>query len=58
MPVGEAGEHPADGGQVEAGAVDAASEEGGMAHLADWLRPHLPGIAITHVPSGDPLLAV
>jgi hypothetical protein len=35
-----------------------ASEEGGMAYLADWLRPHLPAIAITHVPCGDPLRAV
>ncbi len=31
------------------------SEEAGMQWLAEWLRPRLPGITITHVPSGDPL---
>jgi hypothetical protein len=33
------------------------SEEAGMAYLVDWLQPRVPGIAITHVPSGDPFLA-
>lgn len=32
-----------------------ASEEDGMAYLVDWLRPLLPDVPITHVPSGDPL---
>jgi len=36
----------------------AASEEDGMAYLADWLRPHLPDVPITHVPSGEPLRLV
>lgn len=36
----------------------AASEEGGMAYLADWLRPHLPQVPITHLPSGDPFQTV
>ena len=31
------------------------TEEAGMAYLAEWLEPKLPGIAITHVPSGYPL---
>ncbi len=31
------------------------SEEDGMAYLVEWLRPLLPGVAITHVASGDPL---
>jgi putative NIF3 family GTP cyclohydrolase 1 type 2 len=30
------------------------SEEAGMAYLVEWLRPRLPGVTITHVPSGDP----
>jgi putative NIF3 family GTP cyclohydrolase 1 type 2 len=29
------------------------SEEPGMKWLVEWLRPHLPGIAVTHVPTGD-----
>jgi len=29
------------------------SEEPGMRYLAEWLRPMLPGVAITHVPAGD-----
>lgn len=33
----------------------ANSEEDGMAYLAEWLRPHLPGVLVTHVPAGDPL---
>ena len=33
----------------------ANSEEAGMAYLATWLRPVLPGVAIHHVPAGDPL---
>ena len=32
------------------------SEEAGMAYLVDWLRPRVPGVPITHVPSGDPFL--
>jgi len=31
-----------------------ASEEAGMAYLADWLRPRFPDLPITHIPSGDP----
>jgi putative NIF3 family GTP cyclohydrolase 1 type 2 len=34
----------------------ALSEEAGMAYLVDWLRPRVPGVPITHVPSGDPFL--
>jgi putative NIF3 family GTP cyclohydrolase 1 type 2 len=30
-----------------------ASEEAGMRALADWLRPRVPGLAVTHVPAGD-----
>lgn len=30
------------------------SEEPGMKWLVEWLRPHLPDVAITHVPAGDP----
>jgi putative NIF3 family GTP cyclohydrolase 1 type 2 len=33
----------------------APSEEDGMKYLATWLRPHLPGVPIHHVPAGDPL---
>jgi hypothetical protein len=36
----------------------ANSEEQGMAYLATWLRPHLPGLPIVHVPSGDPLRTI
>ena len=32
------------------------SEEPGMAYLVDWLRERLPGVPITHVPAGDPLV--
>ena len=32
----------------------AISEEPGMAYLAEWLRPQLPGVTITHIPCGDP----
>jgi putative NIF3 family GTP cyclohydrolase 1 type 2 len=32
----------------------ANSEEPGMGWLVDWMRPKLPGIAIQHVPVGDP----
>lgn len=31
------------------------SEEAGMAYLAQWLAPKLPGIPVTHIPSGYPL---
>jgi putative NIF3 family GTP cyclohydrolase 1 type 2 len=30
------------------------SEEAGMEYLAEWLRPKLPGVAVTFVPAGDP----
>lgn len=33
----------------------AASEEAGMAWLATWLRERLPGVAVTHVPTGEAL---
>ena len=33
----------------------AASEEAGMAYLAEWLRPLLPGVPVAHVPAGEPL---
>jgi len=36
----------------------ANSEEAGMAYLATWLRPHLPGLPITYVPAGDPLRTI
>jgi putative NIF3 family GTP cyclohydrolase 1 type 2 len=36
----------------------ANSEEDGMAYLATWLRPHLPGLPIAHVPSGNPLRTI
>jgi putative NIF3 family GTP cyclohydrolase 1 type 2 len=36
----------------------AASEEDGMAYLARWLRPLLPGIPITHVPCGHSLRVI
>lgn len=36
----------------------AVSEEAGMAWLAEWLRERVPGVPITHVPSGEPLRAV
>jgi putative NIF3 family GTP cyclohydrolase 1 type 2 len=32
----------------------ANSEELGMRWLVDWLQPRLPGIKITHIPTGDP----
>jgi putative NIF3 family GTP cyclohydrolase 1 type 2 len=30
-----------------------ASEEAGMRVLADWLRPRVPGLTVTHLPAGD-----
>lgn len=30
------------------------SEEPGMSWLADWLKPKLPGMPVTHIESGDP----
>jgi putative NIF3 family GTP cyclohydrolase 1 type 2 len=30
------------------------SEEPGMQWLAQWLQPKLPGLVVTHIPSGDP----
>jgi putative NIF3 family GTP cyclohydrolase 1 type 2 len=32
----------------------ALSEEPGMEWLVEWLRPQVPGITVTHIPSGDP----
>ncbi len=32
------------------------SEEPGMEWLVQWLQPKLPGMPITHIPSGDPFL--
>ncbi len=32
----------------------ALSEEPGMAYLVEWLRERIPGVAVTHVPTGDP----
>lgn len=32
----------------------AKSEEAGMKWCAEWLRPRLPGVSITHLPAGDP----
>ncbi|MCW8133680.1 MAG: Nif3-like dinuclear metal center hexameric protein [Planctomycetota bacterium] len=32
----------------------ANSEEAGMEYLAEWLRARAPGVAVTHVPCGDP----
>jgi putative NIF3 family GTP cyclohydrolase 1 type 2 len=34
------------------------SEEPGMAYLAEWLRPRLPGVPITHISAGYPLRTV
>jgi putative NIF3 family GTP cyclohydrolase 1 type 2 len=36
----------------------AASEEAGMSHVAAWLRGLVPGVPVTHVPSGEPLRSV
>ena len=36
----------------------ATSEEPGMAYLVSWLRPHFPGVTITHVACGDPLRVI
>ena len=36
----------------------ARSEEPGMRYLAEWLRPLVPGVKITHVEAGDPLQPV
>ena len=32
----------------------ALSEEPGMKHLAEWLRPRVPEVHVRHVPTGDP----
>jgi putative NIF3 family GTP cyclohydrolase 1 type 2 len=32
----------------------AVSEEPGMKWLVDWLKPKIPGVNITHIPSGNP----
>jgi putative NIF3 family GTP cyclohydrolase 1 type 2 len=34
------------------------TEESGMAYLAEWLEPQLPGIPVTHIPSGYPLTTI
>lgn len=36
----------------------ARSEQPGMDYLVTWLRPHFPGLKITHVAAGDPLVPV
>ncbi len=36
----------------------AESEEPGMAYLADWLRPRVPEIDVTHLPATDPFQPV
>lgn len=36
----------------------AASEEPGMAYLVDWLRQRFPGIAVQHIPVGEPFKIV
>ena len=36
----------------------ANSEEPGMKWLVEWLQPRFPGIAITHVPVGDPFYSL
>jgi putative NIF3 family GTP cyclohydrolase 1 type 2 len=35
----------------------ANSEEPGMAYLAEWLRPRLPGVSVEFVAAGDPFWA-
>ena len=35
-----------------------ASEEPGMQWMVNWLQPKVPGIRITHIPSGDPFQTV
>jgi putative NIF3 family GTP cyclohydrolase 1 type 2 len=32
------------------------SEEPGMAYLVEWLGERLPGVPITHIPAGDPVV--
>ena len=34
------------------------SEEPGMQYLVEWLQPKIPGIKVSHVPSGDPFIWV
>ena len=34
------------------------TEEAGMAYLAEWLEPKLPGILVTHIASGYPLTTI
>jgi putative NIF3 family GTP cyclohydrolase 1 type 2 len=36
----------------------ANSEEPGMKYLAEWLKPLVPGVKITHVPCGEPVVFV
>ncbi len=36
----------------------ANSEEPGMKYLAEWLKPLVPGVKITHVPCGEPMVFV
>ncbi len=36
----------------------AVSEEPGLEWLVNWLQPQIPGIKITHIPSGDPFIWV
>ncbi len=35
-----------------------ASEEPGMAYLAEWLKPRVPGIPVTHISAHDPFTLV
>lgn len=34
----------------------AVSEEPGMAYFAPWLEPKVPGLKVTHIPTGDPYI--
>jgi hypothetical protein len=34
------------------------SEEAGMEYLVQWLRPKVPGLDITHIPSNNPFTFV
>jgi hypothetical protein len=34
------------------------SEEAGMEYAVTWLRPKLPGVKVTHIPSNNPFIFV
>jgi putative NIF3 family GTP cyclohydrolase 1 type 2 len=36
----------------------ANSEEAGMKYLVEWLKPMVPGVVITHIPCGEPVVFV